>query len=1045
MKSKGQTPVRRTVEAVTILLLAVRMAPCAAAEAGRDQASGARVIRPVAAVASSEYERGVGAHHLIDPSRLNQTNEHIGRIWGGNWLSGDGWNTGDNWVYIDLGAAYDLAEVRIWNYHENERPAVPELRGRGVKACSLWVASANAAVPVAGAPGGKSGAFSGKDGWVKLWVGELAEPPSTVNAVPSVGPTRKFDALGQKAIRYIGVDIDSRWGPDAYTKKAVGLSHIQVTGWGLTVCDPVPAASARGAELDSSLAWHGPDRHRPSAYEVYMGTERESVERGHETVRVTDSDRDGDPANTQFVPAQALAAASEYFWRVDAIVDGKPIRGATWSFKTGLCLDDLGFDEIVFVKRKPYSSDHNYSVVNNGTSPDRFLAENGIYVYNLRARQVRSVITAAGLPGGSGVIGKLSLSFDAKKVIFDYRKDTASGFRVWEVNLDGSGLRQLTFPPPDEAEKVARYGVAGFHTDDMHPCYLPDGGIVFTSSRCEHGILCFGQPNVVTVVLHRMDGDGGNIEQLTQSPVSEFSPAVLGDGRILYHRWEYLDKGARVGKTFWAMEPDGSKSEELFGLSDSDIATGAFMYAHQVPGDLPLLVCAVGPHYPQGNSVGPIKLIDLSKDNRTSVPLTSITPCVEVDRSQGGWRFEESSFRKHSQDGIGGRLYTHPYPVDENLFLVSHKADPAAHYMSPGAYSLYVIDRNGIGTRVYGDEDGTVSCWHPTPVRVRETPSVIRAPRTEELRDKNEAVCVVRNVYEGMDGVEPGSIKYIRINEAVPQYWDTKRKWSPNYHSASWSAALWPRVQWGIVPVEADGSAHFVVPADRNIFFQALDENYMEVQRERTYVNYRPGEVRTCIGCHERSGQTPPSSANSEFAALTRPPSEPGPQPGETDPRQVIHYPSDIQPIFDAKCVSCHGNKKPDAGLNLSGTITPLHSVSFEQIRNKGLAGPILSEFVHYTGADHANINGGYLPPKSLGSYKSGLVSIIRTTDSKDPHYQLLSKAELLKIVRWVDSNYQFYGTYYGRHHAAHANVPDFRRAPTFQEAISPLAPEWHR
>ena len=129
----------------------------------------------------------------------------------------------------------------------------------------------------------------------------------------------------------------------------------------------------------------------------------------------------------------------------------------------------------------------------------------------------------------------------------------------------------------------------------------------------------------------------------------------------------------------------------------------------------------------------------------------------------------------------------------------------------------------------------------------------------------------------------------------------------------------------------------------------------------------------------------------------------------------------------------------------LTGDVTARHSVSFEQIRNKGLAGPILSEFIALDGSDHANVHGGYLPPKSLGSYKSGLVSTIRTTDSEDPHYQLLSQPELLKIIRWVDTNYQFYGSYYGRHHGAHKDHPEFRRRASFEEAISPIASMWHQ
>jgi Tol biopolymer transport system component len=197
--------------------------------------------------------------------------------------------------------------------------------------------------------------------------------------------------------------------------------------------------------------------------------------------------------------------------------------------------EELGFDEIAFVKRQPYSSDHYYTDINNGTRGDRFQADNGIYIYNVRTHSERPVVTAAGLPGGKGFIGKISLSFDAKKILFDFRQDVNSGFRIWEVNTDGSRLRQVSFPPPDEAAKAARWH-PGWHTDDIHPCYLPDGKIMFSSTRCEHTILCGGSAGLVAAGLHRMDADGSHVEQLTQSPVSEFCPVMLDDGRVMYHR-----------------------------------------------------------------------------------------------------------------------------------------------------------------------------------------------------------------------------------------------------------------------------------------------------------------------------------------------------------------------------------------------------------------------------------------------------------------------------------------------------------------------------
>jgi hypothetical protein len=313
---------------------------------------------------------------------------------------------------------------------------------------------------------------------------------------------------------------------------------------------------------------------------------------------------------------------------------------------------ELGFEEIVFVKRKPYSSDHFYTDINNGTSPDRFLPENGIYVYNLRTRSERAVVTATNLPGGQGFIGKTSLSFDARKVIFDFRQNPGSGFRIWEVGIDGANLRQVSFPPNDEAEKVGRWA-KGWHTDDIHPCYLPDGKIIFSSTRCEHTVLCGGSAHLVAPGLHRMDPDGTRVEQLTRSPVSEFCPVVLNDGRVMYHRWEYIDRGARVAKTVWSMNPDGSKPQELYGLADDD--TTIYMYPQPLPGSDHRFVCVGTCHFPQGGCLGAILLVDfgmgvrvrgpdpdepgyVQKDDR--YPVVNLTPQVFIPRrSEPGQQF----------------------------------------------------------------------------------------------------------------------------------------------------------------------------------------------------------------------------------------------------------------------------------------------------------------------------------------------------------------------------------------------------------------------
>ncbi|MHC4166207.1 MAG: HzsA-related protein [Planctomycetota bacterium] len=504
---------------------------------------------------------------------------------------------------------------------------------------------------------------------------------------------------------------------------------------------------------------------------------------------------------------------------------------------------ELGFDEIIFVKRKPYSSDHYYTDINNGTSGDRFLADNGIYIYDLRTKQERSVVTAARMPGGKGFIGKISLSFDGRKVVFDFRRDPGSGFRIWEVGVDGTGLRQVLQPPKDETAKVARWG-RKWHTDDIHPCYLPDGGIIFSSTRSEHTVLCGGSAALVAPTLHSMDADGGNVVQLTKSPVSEFCPVVLDDGRVMYHRWEYIDKGARVCKTLWSMNPDGTMPQELYGVSDD--TTTVYMYPQAIPGSSHRLVCVGTCHFPQGGCLGAIMLIDLQQGVRKRGPdpdepdyvkwdsryaVTNITPHVFIERrTEPGWHFLGKNGKYvHDRDGRSGHLYTHPYPVGRNRFLVSYKVDPADHYKNVAdAYSLYLIDTEGNHALVHRDEK--LSLWHPTPLVARRTPPKIYSVPDPKYAANNESLCILADIYQGMEGVKRGQVKWLRINEAIPRYWDTGRRWSSGASSSGWKAALWPRVQWGVVPVEEDGSAYFNVPANRNIFFQALDEDFRGLQ-----------------------------------------------------------------------------------------------------------------------------------------------------------------------------------------------------------------------
>ncbi|MCX6344093.1 MAG: hypothetical protein NT018_03335 [Armatimonadetes bacterium] len=671
------------------------------------------------------------------------------------------------------------------------------------------------------------------------------------------------------------------------------------------------------------------------------------------------------------------------------------------------------FEKLVFVRRFNYTSSHYYTDYIDGC---------GKYGGNLCTLSLKDGKVTELVPSlTGGIFGHFDLSYDAQKIVFAWKSDGRNGFRLYEVKVDGTGLRQLTFPPDNEAELQRKYCLGGYHhgTDDKDPCYLPDGGICFASTRCQYGILCDAPDNFTTTDLYRIDADGGNMEQLSQGAVSEATPCVTNDGRIMYTRWEYVDKGASAVKCLWVMRTDGSGSSEIFG-NDINLPP-TFINGRPIPGDNNAFVVVGAPHY-GALRVGTIIRLDTTKDIRTREPMTYITP-IDV-RGEGGW-----CVLKNGQwvNADKGPVYAEPFPLSASTFLVAY--DPDKNAWDSIAYELSLLDEFGNNVRIYKDPE--MSAWQPMPLKARPKPIITKAARNPELAKKNMAAVVVTDIYRGMEGVKRGEVKYIRINEQMGRPWAARRYWqeraSDQQHaSISMRANLGLKVQIGIAPVEKDGSAYFLVPADRNIFMQALDENFMEVQRERTFVDYKPGETRSCVGCHERTRETSPTTAAITPIALRREPSTPGPQPGEISGKRPLYYVTDVQPTFDKHCISCHGSDAPKGDLNLSGEMTDLFNVSYEQIINKGL---IKNVGEIYPKCDNIN----YLPPKSLGSHVSALTQILLKG-----HYDCkLSREEMIRLCTWVDTNGQFYGSYYGRKGLAYKDMPDFRPIPTYEMAVS--------
>jgi hypothetical protein len=775
-------------------------------------------------------------------------------------------------------------------------------------------------------------------------------------------------------------------------------------------------------------------------------------------------------------------------------------------------LIEQGVEQIVFVKRFTYNSNHYYTEFLNS----QWLPGGNLCVLSLKTGEVKELVPSL----SGGVFGAFDISFDAKRIVFAYKASKDIGYRLYEVGVDGNGLRQLTFSPDDEDEIIATYNLQGYHhgTEDLDPCYLPDGGIAFISTRCHFGILCDAPDLFPTTVLYRIDGDGKNMRKLTNSSVSENTPCLLPDGRIMYTRWEYVDKGAVSVKCLWAMNPDGSNSVEIYG-NDVAVPTTMIM-GRPIPNSPNEYVFTGTPHCPQ-NCIGTIIRINTTKNIRTSEPMTYISPYTDI-RYEPGFAFRDpKDTTRWYQDSQGrGPLFRESYPLSRTEFLVSHKPSGPKWHDSK-AYQLYLLHEGGKVEPIYADS--TISCFRPMPLVARDIPPVIPSHKNQELAENNLAECIVTNVYSGMAGVEKGSIKYLRVLEQIPRPWGARRFYKPNYTqdeydqqhvTISKDTHLGLKIQHGVVTVEDDGSARFLVPAERNIFLQALDADFKAIQTERTYVNYMPGEVRSCIGCHESTSQAPRTGERNTPKAMKRAAEKPYAQAGESSAAKMLSYAHHVQPVWDKHCISCHNASNAKGGLNLSGTETRLFNESYENlvperrkvggnrvrnisndslsvggndyyiaadgsyftvaskidakyttegkgfyvgsdggwvthVKDKGLLGPVIGE-------NHPkNGNIRYLPAKSLGSYSSVLVAMFSPDIKLDnPEAQAKAKhlakvhdkiklkpEELLQITNWVDTNCQYYGTYYGRRDTIFKTHPDYRTEYDMATAISPNPP----
>ncbi|MDR1964828.1 MAG: hypothetical protein LBQ50_13730 [Planctomycetaceae bacterium] len=655
---------------------------------------------------------------------------------------------------------------------------------------------------------------------------------------------------------------------------------------------------------------------------------------------------------------------------------------------------------ILYVAREQYRSDHHNTatIFQKGEINEKsFRGGSSLRLWNPKDDSVQILLEVP-----EGIVRDPCLSFDATKLLVSIRRNSHDDYHIYELNgkwnvkgssplvvkpetnLDGTGLKQLTF-------------LSG--VSDIDPLYLPTGEIVFSSTREPKYCMCNRH---IMANLYKMNGDGSNIRQIGKNTLFEGHAALTPDGRIIYDRWEYVDRNFGDAQGLWITTTDGFNHAIFWG--NNTASPGGVIDAKIVPGSSSIFVAIFGACHDR--PWGAVALVDRQKgiDGKQAVLQTWPPSAIDLV-DEGGYETFTEVFQYDKFRNVQPK-FEDPFPLSADWFLASGMTGQGEKT------GIYLLGRDGTMQLVHKDNDVS-GCFDPTPL----APTVPPPVNTQEADlTQSTGNFYVTNIYEGfgMKNVQKGSVKFLRVIES-PE----KKTWSPkgwsNGHGEqapgmNWYEFINKRVL-GTVPVEEDGSVHFSVPADTFLYFQLLDEQGRMIQTMRSGVIIRPGETNGCVGCHEDRLATFPPLPNTP-KALTKPPQ---PMNGWYGSPRLFSYVKEVQePVFDQYCVSCHDYGKIEQNPtkpNLAGDLNTIFNTSYVELYKK--------ELIKVVGAGpHVK-----LKPYTWGSTQSKLADVLLkghpnpAIDAKRKELGLYIDRQtnpeaVDRVLTWIDINAPYYPTY---------------------------------